>query len=73
MSLTFDVWTSKIMTSYLGVMAHWITQDWHLCSELLLFAELEGSHSGENVGEELYAILGKFGISDKVCKSILST
>jgi hypothetical protein len=72
-SLTFDAWTSKIMTSYLAVTGHWITQDWHLRSELLSFAELEGSHSGENIGEELYAILGKFSISDKVRKSILST
>jgi len=27
-----------------------------------VFSELEGSHSGENIGEELYYIMGKFGI-----------
>jgi len=54
------------MTSYLGVTAHWLTQDWQLCSELLSFSEIEGSHSSENLGEELYNVLKKFKISDKV-------
>jgi len=54
------------MTSYLGVTAHWLTQDWRLCSELLSFSEIEGSHSSENLGEELYNVLKKFKISDKV-------
>jgi len=54
------------MTSYLGVTVHWLTQDWQLCSELLSFLEIEGSHSGENLGEELYNVLKKFQISNKV-------
>jgi len=46
--------------------------EWHLCSELLSFLELEGSHSGENIREELYNIMGKLGIRDKVNESVLS-
>jgi hypothetical protein len=45
-SLTFDGWTSKMMIAYLALMAHFITDDWQLQSELLSFSELEGSHSG---------------------------
>lgn len=66
MSLTFDGWTSKIMTSYLAVMGHWMTREWQLHSKLLSFSEVLGSHTGENLGEELYDILDKFGISNKV-------
>jgi len=65
-SLTFDGWTSKIMTAYLAVTGHWLTEDWKLHSELLSFSELEGSHSGENIGEELYNVLKKYGINHKV-------
>jgi hypothetical protein len=66
-SLTFDGWTSKIMTAYLAVMAHWLTEDWQLRSELLAFSELGGSHSGENIGQELYNVAYKYDIEDKVC------
>jgi hypothetical protein len=54
------------MTAYLGIMAHWITADWELRSELLGFSELEGSHSGENIGHELHDLLQKFRTRDKV-------
>jgi hypothetical protein len=59
------------MTSYLAITAHWITREWELRSELMSFSELEGSHSGENLGEEIYAVLNKFGIKDKVHMSFL--
>jgi hypothetical protein len=64
--MSFDSWTSKIMRAYLAATCHWISPDWKLCSELLSFKELEGSHSGENIGAELYKLLDKFGIKDKV-------
>ena len=54
------------MTAYLVVMGHWITSEWKLHSKLLAFSELEGSHSGENIGEELYEVLKKYGICHKV-------
>jgi hypothetical protein len=60
------------MTSYLAVTGHWITREWYLRSELLSFSELEGSHSGENIGEELYNIMGNFGIQDKIHESAIS-
>jgi hypothetical protein len=54
------------MVAYLTVTAHWIDSQWELRSELLAFLELEGSHSGENIGQELYDILLQAGIQDKV-------
>lgn len=66
-SLTFDGWTSKIMTAYLAITAHYITADWTLRTELLSFGELLGSHSGENMAQELYDICKKYNIVHKVC------
>jgi hypothetical protein len=65
-SLTFDGWTSKIMTSYLAITGHWLSSEWELQSELLSFSELEGSHSGENIGQEFYEFLQKYDICNKV-------
>lgn len=56
------------MTSYLAITAHWITQEWELRSDLMAFSEIEGSHTGENLGEELYDALNKYGICNKVSK-----
>jgi hypothetical protein len=60
------------MTSYLAVTGHWLTKEWQLRSELLSFSEIEGSHSGENLGEELYDVLIKFHIANKVHSSSIS-
>jgi hypothetical protein len=65
-SLTFDGWTSKIMTSYLVITSHWLLSEWELRLELLSFSELEGSHSRENNGQEFYEFLQKYDIFDKV-------
>lgn len=54
------------MIAYLAVTAHFFTADWELCSELLSFRELEGRHTGKNISEELYEVIKKFGIQDKV-------
>jgi len=65
-SLTFDGWTSKTMLAYVAVMAHFITEDWQLHTELLSFSQLEGSHSGENMSEEILNILKEYQIGNKV-------
>ena len=54
------------MTSYLAITGHWLSSEWELRSELLSFSELEGSHSGENIGQEFYEFLQKYDICDKV-------
>jgi hypothetical protein len=53
-SLTFDRWTSSTMKAYIAVTAHFVTDDWELKSELILFAELPGSHSGANMAAHLF-------------------
>jgi hypothetical protein len=65
-SLTFDGWSSSIMVAYIGVTAHYITDDWELRAELLSFKDLPGSHTGENMAEVLYDILHMARIKDKI-------
>lgn len=55
------------MTSYFGMMAHFITVDWELRSELLSFNELDGSHTGENQAVHMYEVLKRFKVLHKVC------
>jgi len=62
----FDSWTSKIMTSYLAITGHWLSSELELCLELLLFSELNGSHSSENISQEIYGFLERYDICDKV-------
>jgi hypothetical protein len=54
------------MTSYLAITGHWLSSKWELRSELLSFSELNGGHSGENIGQEFYDFLEKYDIRDKV-------
>lgn len=55
------------MRAYFGMLAHYITDDWKLRTELLSIEELEGSHTGENQAAHMYKVLTRFGILKKVC------
>ncbi len=68
-SLTFDGWTTSIMTAYIAVTAHSISDKWELVSGLLSFKLLSGSHSGENQAQLLYDLAWEHGIQDKVRSS----
>lgn len=70
--LTYDGWTSAVMTAYLAVTVHYIDSEWKLQAELLTFDELSGSHTGENTGQVLYNILNATGIKDKVSLNLVS-
>lgn len=62
------------MTAFVGMTAHYITNEWKLVTALLSFDELEGSHSGENQAAHMYKVLKKFNVLDKVSQmtSIIS-
>lgn len=61
------------MICYLAVTVHWINSDWELEKSLLAFNELQGSHSGENLADELYGVLDDFGIKNKVLHILSQT
>lgn len=65
-SLTFDGWSDAILRAYIAVTIHYVDENWALISDLLSFAELPGSHSGEHMAEHLYDVLGSVGGTKKV-------
>ena len=64
-SLTLDAWTSVAQEGYLGITAHWVTSDFVLNRVLLDFCEAPAEHSGENLKNEVLAILNEYGIAHK--------
>ncbi|GBC36498.1 zinc finger BED domain-containing protein RICESLEEPER 2-like [Rhizophagus irregularis DAOM 181602=DAOM 197198] len=65
-SFTIDAWTSSNSISFLGITAHWISDEWELKNILLDFVKLEGSHSGKNIKEFFLKSLKDFGIMTKI-------
>jgi hypothetical protein len=69
-SITFDGWTALVVVCFMAVTVHWINNDWELEKALLAFDKLKGSHSGENLAEELYQLFDQFGLKDKVLHAV---
>ncbi|CAB4410663.1 unnamed protein product [Rhizophagus irregularis] len=68
LSLSLDIWTSTVVKSYMGITVHFIDNSWHLQQITLDFIELEGSHTGKNIAEELITVLNLYDISKKQCR-----
>ena len=48
-ALSLDIWTSKNQLPILGIIGHWLTEDFLYKERVLEFIELQGIHSGENL------------------------
>ena len=47
------------MCGFLGIMCHFVDNEWKIHSNLMSFCELDGPHTGENIGKTLLAEIGK--------------
>lgn len=65
-SLTFDLWTSNSNIPYLGITAHWIDTEWHICSISLDFIECPYPHDGEALASLVFSIIKEFEIVSKI-------
>lgn len=71
-SFTFDAWTSAPGDPYISLTAHYVhaptdhPNAWELKSEQLLFQEIQGRHTGTNMGEILGNALERYGLYNKV-------
>ncbi|CAB5363097.1 unnamed protein product [Rhizophagus irregularis] len=65
-SFTINAWTSSNNFSFLGITAHWVTENWKLKSFLLDFIKLEGPHSGANIKDAFLKSLKNFNIESKI-------
>jgi hypothetical protein len=66
LSFSLDIWTSTVVKAYIGITVHFINNSWNLQQITLDFIELEGSHTGKCIAEELIAVLSSYDISKKV-------
>ena len=77
-SFTFDAWTSASGDPYISLTAHYIDAPaecpsaWELKSEQLIFQEIQGRHTGKNMGEILSHTMDRYELRGKVRFPIMS-
>ena len=75
-SFTFDTWTSGPGDPYILVTAHYIDAPasrpdvWELRAKQLIFQEIQGRHTGKNIGEILSRTLAQYELHGKVQYSV---
>ena len=65
-ALSLDVWTSKNHIPILGVIGHWLTEEFEYREKVLEFKELRGPHSGENLAAAIQALLIELNLERKL-------
>ncbi|KAK6850419.1 Ribonuclease H-like protein [Apiospora arundinis] len=61
--ITFDGWTSRHSTSFIGVNVYFIDRDWKQWTFLLGLPPVGGRHRGIDIAKDIIAILEDFGLS----------
>ncbi|GKU10903.1 unnamed protein product, partial [Fusarium langsethiae] len=61
---TFDGWTSRQNTSFLGINAHFIDQDWKQWKILLALPALKKRHTGTALADEVADTIYSFDMQD---------
>uniref|UniRef100_H2ZZF9 Uncharacterized protein n=1 Tax=Latimeria chalumnae TaxID=7897 RepID=H2ZZF9_LATCH len=65
--ISLDLWTSKAIDSYLGVIAHWVTEDYVHQQFILAVASLTSNHTATNIQCLPLGVLEKWNITcDKI-------
>lgn len=65
-ALSLDIWTSKNHLPILGIIGHWLTEDFEYQEKVLEFTELCGTHSGENLAAAVETLLEELGLEHKL-------
>ncbi|KAK8912300.1 putative AC9 transposase [Metarhizium anisopliae] len=63
---TFDGWTSRQNTSFLGINAHFIDRDWKQWRILLALPALRKRDTGAALADEVADTIGAFGLQDRI-------
>ncbi len=67
---SLDLWSSKALESYMGVLVHYITEDWEYKSRVIDFLRCKGRHTGLAILEAYRHVLQFYNIESKEWKSI---
>lgn len=62
---TFDGWTSRQNTSFLGINVHFIDRDWKQWRIMLALPALRKRHTGEALADEVADTICEFGLQDR--------
>jgi hypothetical protein len=74
-SFTMDLWTDFDKKAYMAVTAHWLEKislqrgpqpKINMCTDLIGFVHIPGSHSGEHLAEAFLFVLDHLKITKKV-------
>ena len=65
-ALTTDHWTSPAVDSYVGLTAHFITQEWNLQTRVLQTKEVQERHTALNIADDLRAVINEWDLSEKM-------
>ena len=61
-SMTTDIWSSRVMQSFMAVTLHYLTEEFDIKTFVLEVTPLRGSHTGEFIAERLRHTLLSFGM-----------
>jgi hypothetical protein len=65
-TISFDGWTSASDMDLLGVMAHYIDNEYCHQTVLLALTPTNGSHTGENMAERLHHVINDYQIGSNI-------
>ncbi|EOY19162.1 T6D22.19, putative [Theobroma cacao] len=64
--LTSDVWITSTFEDYICLTAHFVNENWKLCSKLLNFCRMLPPHIGVELAATVFDCLKEWGIDKKV-------
>lgn len=64
-SLTFDLWASRVNEGYLTITSHFIDTDFNMRCAVLSTKVMNGNHTADNIAEEIRIICNIWKIKDK--------
>ncbi|KIJ35090.1 hypothetical protein M422DRAFT_181119 [Sphaerobolus stellatus SS14] len=70
-SLSLDAWSSGNGFAFMGIVMHYVSNDWSLKEVLIDFRELIGEHSGVNMAAAVYQTIDILGLKGQI-QSIVS-
>ena len=65
-SLSVDCWTSPNNMAFLGMIVHFIDDEWVYREKVLDFVKLDGEHTGANMAHCIATVLKEWSIDDKL-------
>jgi hypothetical protein len=65
-ALSLDCWTSKNQLPIIGIIGHWLTEEFEYREKVLEFKELRGPHSGENLAAAVHELLIELDLEQKL-------